>query len=676
MSAARPPASELPVARVLPLLGLSHLDREFDYEVAEDQSEDARPGVRVRVRFQGRLVDGILMARRESSDFNGRLSRLERVISPEVVLPERSRELVERLAARYAATRSDIIRSAVPPRHAGAERALRDTPWEELAKPPAEPDLSAWSGYAGGEGLVDDVLAAQRPARAAWQVCPGERWERPLAALLAKVAIDGGGALAVVPDQRDLARLEAALRDLVAAKQITVLGSTIGPQARYSRFLSVLHGQGRLVIGTRSAAYAPVKDLRLAAILFDGDDAHADPRAPYAHAREVLTMRSAIEGASLIVGGFARTTQAQVLVEAGWLREVSPTRDRLRAEAPRVHAAGDSDVELARDPRARADRIPGAAFAAARAALKRGRPVLVQTPRRGYIPTLRCGRCRHPARCRACNGPLEIPAEAGGQAGSPRCRWCGRIEPHFRCPECGSSALRAQVLGNERTAEELGRAFPQVPIVTSGGERIKDSVADRPALVVATPGAEPVVEGGLYGAALLLDTWAQLGRQALNATEQAFERWAGAAALVEPLSEGGEVVVVADPALPVVQRLIRFDAAGSARAELAQRREVHLPPAVRMAAVDGSREAVAELLSRVELPELAEVLGPVELPPGETLPGGYDEAALGPAQRVLIRTPLALKNELARALRAAAAEQALRRQSTPLRVRIDPTQIG
>lgn len=670
----RVPAESKPVARVLPLLGLAHLDRPFDYLVGNDQDADAKPGVRVRVRFAGRLVDAILLGRVTRSEHQGNLRYLERVISPDVVYPESTARLVESLTARYAGIRSDLIRLAVPARHARAEESETDTPWEKLG-PTTEPDLSSWSSYVHGESFVDAVLAGTT-ARAAWQIAPGDDWAAALAALAVKVVRDGGGALLVVPDQRDVDALETALRELVSAKQITVLTASLGPQARYRRFLSILHGQSRLVVGTRSAAFAPVADLKLAVIVHDGDDNLIDPRAPYPHTREVLTTRSALEGTSLIVAGHSRTAEAQLLVTSGWAHDLVASRDTLRARMPLIRAAADSDFELARDPLARSARLPMVAFEALRRALDRDEPALIQVPRKGYVPTLACGNCRAPARCRHCNGPLGLPSEGQDQGGVPTCRWCGRPDPRHRCGECGSVKLRAVVLGAQRTAEELGRAFPSTRVVTSGGNKIVDHVEHRAGLVVSTPGAEPRVLGGRYGAALLLDTWALLGRQDLRATEETLAKWTAAATLVTPRAKGGEVFVVADPGLPVVQALIRWDVVGAAATELAQRREVRFPPSVHMAAIDGAGTSLDTFLEITELPAHAEVLGPVDLPPGVTLPGEYDERKHGPAQRLLIRTPLGPRSELGAALRAGLTARAARKDDLPLRVQVDPIHIG
>ena len=666
-------AADLPVVRVLPLLGLPHLDRPFDYLVTEEDSAAAQPGVRVRIRFAGRLADAVVLGRAATSEHEGKIRFIERVISPEVVYPEHIRNLVDTLADKYAAVRSDILRTAIPPRHVKAEQTDTTSAWEDhgTAK---EPDLSAWSAYEYGESFVDAVITGTL-ARAAWQIAPGDDWAAALAALAAKVAIDGAGVLIVLPDQKDVDQMAAALAEHVGPKQITTLTASLGPQARYSRFLSVLHGQGRLVIGTRSAAFAPVKNLKLAAVMFDGDDSLVDPRAPYTHAREVLTTRSAVEKASLIIGGYGRTAETQLLVEAGWMHSLVAPRNTVRTRSPHIHAAGDSEFELQRDPRAGAARLPSAAFVAARSALVENKPVLFQVPRAGYVQSLACGICRAPARCRACNGPLGLPS--GGEAAAPTCRWCGRIDSAYSCPSCGSHRLRAVVLGTQRTAEELGRAFSPATVISSWGDRIHAEIPDKAAVVVATPGAEPRVEdGGMYGAAVLLDTWALLGRPDLRATEETMHKWMAAATLVAPHSKGGDVVVVADPSLPVVQHLIRWDAPGHAALELAARREVRFPPAVHMAAVDAPREALEDFLEHTDLPDQVDILGPVDLPPGVDLPGEWDRSKLGEAQRVLIRTPLSTRNALGKALRAGNVNRATRKQDAPLRIQINPMHIG
>lgn len=666
MTITRRAAEHEPIARVLPLLTVPHLDREFDYLVSEEQSDDAQPGVRVRVRFNGRLVDAYLLERRSDTDHTGKLGWLDRVVSPEPVLTPEVRRLVDAVAARYAGTRADVLRLAVPPRHARVEKQTAEEPEPVTA---VAVDTSAWARYGRGEQFLTAV-AEGRAARAAWQALPGENWALRLAEAAAVAVNAGLGVVAVVPDQRDVDALYAAAIQQVSASRVVALSAGLGPSARYRRWLAALRGQAQVVIGTRSAVFAPVTNLGLVLVWDDGDDNLAEPRAPYPHAREVGMLRAHQLRCAAIIGGYARTAEAQALVRTRWAHDVVAARPVVRAAAPRVVALEDSGYAQERDPAAHSARLPSMALQAARSALQAQHPVLIQVPRRGYVPALACARCRAVTRCRHCTGPLALPDRGSAAA---ECRWCGRAEPALRCVRCGSDAVRAVVVGARRTAEELGRAFPGTSVITSGGDAVVDAVKAGPALVVSTPGAEPVADGG-YGAALLLDAWALLGRQDLRAAEDTMRRWMAAAALVRPRTEGGVVAVVAESAIATVQALIRWDPVGHADAELDGRGEVGLPPAVHMAAIDGTTTAVEALLDTAHLPDTAEVLGPVELPPGARRPPGLDSDA--EVSRMLVRVPRDGGLELAAALRRATAVLSARKDQQPCRIQIDPLHIG
>ncbi|MEV0692727.1 primosomal protein N' [Streptomyces sp. NPDC050388] len=670
-------AGELPVARVLVDKGALHLDRYFDYAVPEELDADAQPGVRVRVRFgagrhrvrEGRregggLIDGFLVERLAESDYSGPLAALAQVVSPEPVLNEELLGLARAVADRYAGSLADVLQLAVPPRNARAERR----PSPDPAPPPPIPEPGSWARYEQGEAFLRSLASGGAP-RAVWNALPGPLWSEELARAVAATLASGRGALVVLPDGRSVARVDAALTELLGKGRHAVLTADAGPEKRYAQWLAVRRGSVRAVIGTRAAMFAPVQDLGLVALWDDGDASHSEQHAPQPHAREVLLLRAAQDKCGFLLGSWSCTVEAAQLVETGWAGPLVAGRGRVRAAAPLVRTVGDGD--LARDEAARAARLPTLAWQAVREGLRHG-PVLVQVPRRGYVPRMVCAGCRTPARCRHCSGPLEAHG-----VGDLQCGWCGREEVGWHCPECGGFRLRAQVVGARRTAEELGRAFPAVPVRTSGREHVLDTVPGTPALVVSTPGAEPVAEGG-YAAALLLDGWAMLGRPDLRAAEDALRRWIGAAALVRPQAAGGTVVVIAEPTLRPVQALVRWDPVGHAVRELSERTELGFPPVSRMAAVSGPGEAVAEFLRAVELPAEAEVLGPVPLSPtpvgrprrpGGSPPGEHWE-------RALIRVPPGRGAALTGALKSAQAARMARGGDTPVRVRIDPPDIG
>lgn len=648
-------AAALPVARVCVDVPLAHLDRPFDYQVPDGLDAAAAPGARVRVRFAGRLVDGFLLDRVVTSEHPGQLGWIEKVVSAEPVLSPPVAALARAVADRCAGTMTDVLRLAVPPRHARVEAEPPRMP----VLPPARPDAGGWRRYPRGPAFLDAVHGG-RAAHAVWQALPGEDWPARLAEAAVTVAAAGRGVLLVLPDHRDTTRVQAACAALAGEDAVVLLAADLGPAERYRRWLAVRRGAVRIVVGTRAAAFAPVADLGLAVLWDDGDDLHAEPRAPYPHARLVLGQRAVTEDVALLVAGFARTAETQLSVETGWAHEIPASRDVLRAAAPRITAIGEDDAQLVRDPAARSARLPAVAFEAARAALDRDEPVLVQVPRRGYVPALACGQCRSRARCRRCAGPLALPARAGDEAAVPACRWCGAAEAAYRCATCGSRRLRAVVVGAGRTAEELGRAFPGVPVHTSGSGTVLAAVPDRAALVVATPGAEPVAR---YGAALLLDTWALLAREDLRAGEETLRRWMAAAGMVRSVTEGGRVVVVADSSLAAVQALVRWDPSGHAAAELAARAELGFPPVTRMASVEGPAAALAEFATTAELPPEAEPLGPVPLD------------ADGERERLLLRVPRRDGRALAAALHATQASRSARKVADPLRVQLDPLEL-
>ena len=648
-----PAASVLPIARVAVDIPLAHLDRPFDYLIPERLSDQAVPGCRVRVRFAGQLVDGYLLDRAAESAHQGRLARLERVVSPEPVLSPEIMALAREVADRCAGTLADVLRLAIPPRHARTESAAVPPVAGGADHPAGPPGPGPWARYPDGPAFLD-ALASRRGPRAVWSALPGPHWPEEIARAVASAAAAGRGALAVVPDARDLSLLDTALTAQLGPGRHVTLSADLGPAERYRRWLAVRRGGQRVVAGTRAAMFAPVSDLGLVVLWDDGDDLHAEPRAPYPHAREVLALRAHRTGAAVLIGGFARTAESTSLVASGWARPIVAGRPVVREEAPAVRAAG-GDAELARDEAAQTARLPSLVLRTAREALDSG-PVLVQVPRRGYVAALGCARCRDRARCAACGGPLAL----AGVGAAPRCGWCGTADERWRCSRCGHSAVRALVTGAGRTAEELSRAFPGVPLITSGGAAMIPAVPGSPALVVATPGAEPRAGGG-YAAALLLDGWMLLGRPSLRAAEETLRRWMNAAALVRGGPAGGRVVVVADSAIPAVQALVRWDPVTHSERELAERAELHFPPTVRIASLTGPQDAVGALLQDAELPPGAELLGPVDEPPDSV--------------RMLVRVPRSAGLMLASALHAAQAGRTARKAAGAVRVQLDPAEL-
>ena len=379
-----------PVARILLDSPVPHLDRTFDYVVPAAMAQEALPGTRVVVRFGEQEMRGWVWERAATTTHIGRLSPLRRVVSDLPVLPETSRRLIEAVASRSAGTRSDVVRLALPTRHATTENAERDKAPRDLPSWERPSNECGWQHYVGGEELLTRLADGDAP-RVAWCALPArdedglsepgsssdsvgrsslttEPWQVCLARAVQACLAGARGAVIVVATTEQAEDLASRLRVELGDEPVVVLSAEHGPARRYRAFVSLLLGRARVVVGTRAAAFAPVRRLGLAAIWDDGDNRLVEPHAPYAHARTVLALRSSLEGAGLLIGGYSRSVETQSLVEQGWCQDLSAPRHVVRGVVPRTEVPGPA--ELDREGASGAARAPviGAPGAAARPA--------------------------------------------------------------------------------------------------------------------------------------------------------------------------------------------------------------------------------------------------------------------------------------------------------------------
>ena len=606
---------------------LPQLDRLLDFAVPQRLTQQAVPGVRVRVTVAGQRYSGFIVGADGDSDYQGQLRPLDAVVSPVPVLTPEVLHLCRAVAAHYAGGLSDVVRLAVPPRVASAEVG-----WNESQTASEAVDLA--------DSQLFDALE-RCGQRAVLTAVPGENWAADLVQAAAHTVATGRGVLIVVPDGRDVRRVELELRR-IGSDQFTVLRADDGPAVRYGNFLAALAGTASIVVGTRAAAFAPVANLGLMIIWDDGDPTHSDPRAPYPHVREVLTLRSHLSGAGLVIAGRSRSCEAQRLIDRGWAADIND-RLRLRDSKPLVTTTDDriySPLDVVR-------RFPQAAVDLVRQGLSAG-PVLIQVARAGYIPVTACDGCRTIAACPVCDSSIEIDR---GITKCRRCDWSGS----YHCPECGSDRLRAVRTGAGRTAEEVARLFPQYPVTLRMAGEVGEEEPTA-GIVVATPGLEPEVPGG-YAAAYFPDAQDDLWLADARSGENALRRWLNAASLVRP---GARVMINADPAEESVQALIRWDPVGFARHELLVRAEAGLPPSQRLVQIDGDESALADLTAAIEQQmKSLRVLGPRQL----SQPGGFRTLLTSPAGSDLVAT-------VRRSVVAAATAG-----SDSVRVQVDPVEL-
>ena len=549
---------------------MPRLDRLLDYAIPAELANDVVVGGRVRVplgKGGTRRIDAYVVDISDKASTDLVLAEIESTHGRVPVLTPALWSLARTVADRNGGGVADVLRGAIPKRGIRVEKGRDIAPREMPTPRPTE-----------RMALTLDTGVIETPAGPTL---------RSLSQVAQLVKDAEAGVIVVVPDWRDLALLSRALGDIPHV----IVDSSGTPSERYGRYLDILSGEARIVIGTRAAVYAPVLDLELLIVVDESDPLLEEPHTPYVHARDAAVVRNSIEGGRLVFASITPSVESTRFVELGFIEPsvAKPVRTTV------VLASDVSDDGFA----ARA-RIPASGWRLLRDALERG-PVLVQVSRPGFTPQVVCATCRTPHRCGTCRSLLS-----GTRDGTILCRVCGITPIGLKCGHCSGRETAWSGVGSVRTAEELGRAFPGVPVVVADGEHRALDVPRRRSLVIATRGAEPIVSGG-YEAALIVDGDKELQRPGLRTSENCLRWWGHASSLV---GDGGMVVLAnVDGAFASLFASHQWETI--IETELRERRALGFPPATRAIAVRGP---VNDLQKVRELDEISghRIMGPAK----------------------------------------------------------------
>lgn len=614
------PAHDRRVAKVLLDSTLPQLDHLYDYAIPESLAETILPGQRVKVPFRSSHRDrfGFVIEITDRSSFTGELAAISQIVSPVPVLTPQVWALVRTVADRAGGSANDILRLAIPARQVRVEKQHLAGNAESRAADDrpviTEQEANLATLISGGARL--SLTASHGPVRLETGEWVG-RWAFDFARTALAVHASGRSVIIVVPDYRDLDQV----RDTLIAfghRSLIRVDSRQTNAERYAGFLQALDAEPRIILGNRSAVYAPASNLGAILVWDDGDPVLSEPLTPYVHARDAALIRGELEQAGILLAGHTRSAEVQRLIDIGYVQPQRrpPVRTRI------VHTGSLTAAEQ------RPGRIPELATRVIREGLTEG-PVLVQVASPGYAPIAVCTRCGDLARCRECEGPIGFERASAGA-----CRWCGRGANGWQCSSCHGTSLQLRGAGSERTVEQFQQIFPETKVILSDGAHPRSTVDARPALVVATRGAEPLAAGG-YRAVVLLDVERLLGLETLRAGEDCLRWWENAAALAHPTAR----CVVAGGGGPVVQAFLTGRAEEWLRHELGDRVELRYPPAIRVASVSGGRPQVTRALETLNDLGGVDVLGPTEV---------SEERV-----RAIVRFEYAAGAEVAKRLRAA-----------------------
>jgi len=554
---------DLPLAKVLVDTGIAHLDQPYDYLVPKKFENEIKAGSFVEVDFAGKGRTGLVLARREMSDEATAAKTISKSIGNFPIVTNEILKLASQTAKEFAGDFFSVMKSAIPDRVDSVDRKLAPETIDLIQK---RIELS--------EGFV------QSPNKSKPLYLPLSDYSQIYNRVekLLTQSTNSSQVLLVVPDQREIAILESELSHL----DPLILTSALTKSERYGNFLEILSGKRKLIVGTRSAIFAPLLPRSEIIVFNDQDPSMYEKRNPYWNVRDVALMRGgkhnltfissspSLEVLALIKGSRLSTVTVKSIIRERKLKQFTPK--------------------------------PGESYLSAiKGGLSKGN-VLVTLNDPGYISSFACGNCRNISRCE-CGGKLFLSKESE----APKCVICQKAYANWHCEWCKSDRKRIVARGSEKLGEELGKSFPNIRILLSKGKNRVDILPNlsENALVISTYGCEPA---GEYSTYIGLNLEFAFAGTKLRSSEET--RLSVVDNLLK-VSSGGDFFLDLPNDHPFIQAQLSGNFSKDLDLEMESRTNAKLPPRFRIASITGAQGELRDLqdqISRIDFLEKNSVL--------------------------------------------------------------------
>jgi primosomal protein N' (replication factor Y) (superfamily II helicase) len=638
------------LASVYPIVSARSLARPFTYEIADEVEK----GAVLAIRFGNARRRGVVVEADTEAPPDVEPVAAERVLE---TLPPALVDLALWVADYYGSTPARALALVAPyqPARRGERREVAAS--SSLAAEPAPVELSKSQeralarieilrGSGGGNVLLSGATGSGKT----------EVYIRACAAAVAS----GRGAIVLVPEialtPQTLGRFRARFGDRVA-----VIHSGLSEAERRDERERIVSGEAPVVVGARSAVFAPVPSLGVICVDEEHDASYKQESDPRYDARTVAAKRAALEGAVAIFGSATprpESWQALERLELG---------GRIAAPMPTVRVVDlrhETGYPLSAPLLAELGRLA-----------ETGGKAILLLNRRGIAPALHCRACGATRRCPNCDVAFTLHGD-----GSLRCHHCGAREPAGEtCPACGSPELARIGAGTQRLVRELEKHVPELERIrldadaVAKPEQLREALerfagAERAVLV----GTQMVAKGHHFAGvelAAVVDADTGLGLPDFRAEERTFQLLTQLAGRSGREAPGRVIVQTFQPESRAVEHAARHDVAGFLASELERRRALGYPPFRHLVRVLVSGPELADATRALEelkagLPEF-ELLGPAPL---LRLRGRHRAQLVGKTDR-----PRALASRAASLL--AAAAPAMRRAGLTAVVDVDPQSV-
>lgn len=517
--------------------GVFHLSDLYTYAIPISMESAIRRGSIVKVPFASKTTIGVV-----ESIVPRAAAGLKAIIdfASSYAINENLMKLVEKLSKEYVCTSFDLFRFLLPP---------LDKKKSNMMVAPIS--ISKSSGFR--ELSITTAIG-----------------ENPYHSLIARIMkLPVVPRIVIFPTVRELERCVSLLKgEGIAAIEF---GSHLSVAQRRRAYDSAALGTSRIVVGTRSAVFAPLSGVEEIIVVDDSSEHYFEQKTPYWNLRDVARARAQIEGAALFWLSAAPSLEIVAGEESGTI--IKPRHRRFLGSGARfkVTSAPSSYLPLVRQ------------------SLRRG-SVLVSVAEKGFSNLFICQRCRSVARC-SCGGRIAIASR-----GVFVCSLCDVRSREWRCNECHATRFAMLRTGTEKVVEELGKSLPGVPIFLSTADKAIDVVPNESSVVVATSGMQPWIQEG-YAAIVLLNGEELISRPFVRAEEELLQRWFRTLGSLK-----GDGVIYSS--LPSQHRVSQSILAGDPRRylvhEFEQRKFVELPPWRDLIVIESRSENLSSLRNKLQ----------------------------------------------------------------------------
>jgi primosomal protein N' (replication factor Y) (superfamily II helicase) len=638
------------LASVYPLVSARALARPFTYEVPDGTEK----GAVVEIRFGNARRRGVVVEVGVESPAGVEPAPVERVVE---TLPAALVDLALWIADYYGSTPARALGLVAPeyPSRRGERRSPATTSGLAAEAPPAR--LS--EAQEGALQRITELLSAGGGNVLLAGATGSGKTEVYIRACEAAVAA-GRGAIVLVPEialtPQTVGRFRARFGDAVA-----LLHSGLSEAERRDERERILAGEASVVVGARSAVFAPLASLGVICVDEEHDASYKQESDPRYDARSVAAKRAALEGAVAIFGSATPRPESWEALERLELG------GRIAAPLPTVRV-----VDLRQE---KAYPLSAPLLSELGRLARDGGKAILLLNRRGVAPALHCRACGATRRCLNCDVALTLH-----QDGTLRCHHCGAREPAGDvCPACGSPELARIGAGTQRLERELEKRVPELERIRLDADAVakpgelraaleRFAAAERAVLV----GTQMVAKGHHFVGvelAAVVDADTGLSLPDFRAEERTFQLLTQLAGRSGRDAPGRVIVQTFQPESRAVQHAVRHDVAGFLTGELERRRALGYPPYQHLVRILVSGPAEADATRALEELKAGlagfELLGPAPL---LRLRGKHRAQLVGKTDK-----PRALASRAAALL--AAAAPAMRRAGLSAVVDVDPQSV-